>query len=83
MRRHTVTKVCNEDCFNCPHDDCIIDGLGRKTKAAASAEAKTKRQISNKLWYQANKEKKNAQSRAYYQAHRDVINAKRRKKTIQ
>ena len=24
-----MSKVCDEDCFNCKFDDCIMDGLGR------------------------------------------------------
>lgn len=78
-------KICNEDCFNCKYDDCILDSLGRYNKEPEPkevSEKKMKNRIRMARYYQENKEAIKAQKKEYYYAHREEINAKRRKKKL-
>lgn len=56
------TPVCNEDCFRCPHPDCII-----------TCEDPEKRRERQKLWQHAHPDKMREYHRRYYQAHRAEI----------
>lgn len=76
-------KICNEDCFNCKYDDCMLDSLGRYNKDIEPekiSEQKLKKKIYRKQYYEKNKERLQAEHKAYYLAYREEINAKRRKK---
>ena len=80
-----MAKICNEDCFNCQYDDCVLDSLGRyneETEPKEVSEKKMKARIRMAKYYQENKEAIKAQKKAYYYAHREEINAKRRKKKL-
>jgi len=52
--------VCNEDCFNCVHPDCIVD------ETPSEAKARRKRE-----WRQRHREEIAKKSKAYYEAHRE------------
>ena len=78
-----MAKICNEDCFNCKYDDCMLDALGRyneEPEPKELTEEQLKRKIKSARYYEKNKEAIKAQKKAYYYAHREEINAKRRKK---
>jgi len=78
--------VCNRDCFNCPYEDCIVDGMTleeyaesrqreltmHKTPAQKRAAAK------RKAYYEANRDEIAAKKKAYYEANRDEIAAKQK-----
>ena len=71
---------CNEDCFNCQFDDCIVDGLGRSSAPAPERElSQDPKNIRRREHWRANAERFNAHKRAYYAEHREEICAKRRK----
>ena len=75
-----MSKVCDEDCFNCKYDDCILDGLGR-APAPEKELSQDPRNIKRRERWRANSEKYNAVKRAHYAAHKEEINARRRKRT--
>ena len=57
-----MSKVCDEDCFNCKFDDCIMDGLGR-----APAPKKELKQ-----------DPRNIRRRNYWREHSEELNAKKK-----
>ena len=76
--------VCNKDCFNCPHPDCICDDLDaedyRKAKEIDKLlhpQTKHQKKVAAKqrAYREANRDKLAAQRRAYYEANRDKCNA--------
>lgn len=54
---------CNENCFECIYDDCIMDILPSE---------KEKQRERQKLYYQRHREEKKAYYRAYYQKQKGV-----------
>ena len=70
---------CNEDCFNCPFDDCIVDGLGRGP-APPKELSMDPRNIRRREYWRQNSEMLNAKKRERYAKHKEEINAKRREK---
>lgn len=77
MKKKTAPP-CNEDCFNCQFDDCILDSKEIKPEKELSQDP---RNIRRREHWRANAEKFNAHKRAYYAAHKEEINARRRKRT--
>ncbi len=71
-----MSKVCNEDCFNCQYKDCILEDKDVKPERQLSQDPEN---IKRRERWRANKERYNATKRAYYAANRESINAKRRK----
>lgn len=71
---------CNEDCFNCPYDDCI----GQRRDSAYYREYyKTHKEAimkARRKYYQKNKKKIVKYRREWYQQNKERINAKRREK---
>ena len=65
-----MDAVCNHDCFNCPHPDCI---LGRLTAQDYDAQREAE-----KLLRTPEQRKIAAKQRAHYEANRDEIAAKKR-----
>lgn len=65
--------ICNKDCFNCLHEDCVLDTLDAEDYALA-------RKIEAEVILPKSKEQERAaaKQRAYYEANRDEIAAKRR-----
>ena len=79
MKKKTAPP-CNEDCFNCKYNDCILDGLGRgKAPAPPKELSMDPRNIRRREHWRQNADRLNAQKRARYAAHREEICAKRRK----
>ena len=59
-----MAKICNEDCFNCQYDDCVLDSLGRyneEPEPKEVSEKKMKARIRMAKYYQENKEAIKAQ----------------------
>jgi len=80
MKKKTASPY-NEDCFNCPFDDCIVDGLGRSSAPAPPKElSMDPRNIRRREYWRQNSEMLNAKKRERYAKHKEEINAKRRKK---
>lgn len=70
---------CNEDCFNCPFDDCIMDGLGR-APAPEKELSQDPRNIRRRQYWREHSEELNAKKRAHYALHKEEIKARRRKR---
>ena len=84
-------EVCNEDCFNCPHDDCIknISSYSlytesqkrylksEKGKAVAKRYRQSEKGKSARKRYQRSEKGRETQRR-YYQRHREEILRKRK-----
>lgn len=70
-----MDAVCNHDCFNCPHPDCILDRL---TAHAYYEANKDKIAAKNRAYYEANREELAAKHRAYMREYR--INYKRKRR---
>ena len=66
--------VCSKDCFNCPYEDCIYDGMDAEDYAQARERDKELRD-GNKT---SRERKAAAYQRAYYEANKDEIAAKNR-----
>lgn len=64
---------CNEDCFNCIYEDCIMDGITLADSGKRAREAAHKKQ-----YYEANREAMSIRRKAYYQAHKEQIKARAR-----
>ena len=80
--------VCNRDCFNCPYEDCVVEGasaleIARSERLDAKAAedpgtAKPRRHGRQRSAYKSryhreHRDKYNAINKAYYQAHRKEI----------
>lgn len=57
-----MDAVCNRDCFNCPHPDCIEDRITQAERRASMArdselKERTKVAAAKKAYYEANREK--------------------------
>lgn len=58
-----MDAVCNHDCFNCPHPDCILDRLtyeANRDKIAAR----------NRAYYEVHRDELAAKHRAYMREYR-------------
>ena len=81
--------ICDEDCFNCKFDDCIMSDpyVGRKSLyenpqdySREYYEAhKEKIRKQKREYYKAKKQKMNKQRREYYEKHREEEKANRKK----
>lgn len=69
-----MSRVCSEDCFNCKHDDCILENPKPERELSQDPD-----NIRRRNHYRANRERICAQKRAYHQANKERINARRRK----
>ena len=79
--------VCNGDCFNCVHPDCIVDDHITKEEIAASKELDREAKLQGKdnrgrhraeylkAYRAAHREEINAYQREWREAHREEINA--------
>lgn len=66
--------VCDFDCFNCPHPDCIANSLQTASRQAKQTEADRERKRQKaREYYHKNREK----YRAYQQAWRAAQKEKR------
>lgn len=80
--------VCNRDCFNCPYEDCVVEGesaleIARSERldakaAEAPGAAKPRRHGPQRSAYRSryhreHRDKYNAINKAYYEAHRQEI----------
>lgn len=65
-------SVCNRDCLNCVHPDCICDEMTeeemRESLDSVAFSDGDRRRIKNRAY-----------KKAYYEKHREEINAKRRR----
>ena len=84
-----MDTVCNRDCFNCPHPDCILEELSaedyqaqREAEKAAFPKTLAGRKLAAKqrAYYEANREEIAAKQRAYREANREEIAKRRREK---
>ena len=82
-----TNSVCNRDCFNCPHPDCILETLEaadyqaqRQAEKAAFPRTQKQRKLAAKqrAYREANREELAAKKRAYYEANREELAAKHR-----
>lgn len=72
-----MSKVCNEDCFNCKYDECINE---HPTLERDDSElSQDPDNIRRRNHYRANRERICAQKREYWQANKERLNARRRK----
>ena len=74
-----------ETCEQCPHDDCVWDGISaaewaeaRNLDADARHANESKAAAQQRAYYEANREKVAAQRRAYYEANREKVAAQQR-----
>lgn len=71
--------VCNKDCFNCPHPDCINDELdyadyvevAKRERALRATPDSEKKAAYNAAYYEKNREKLAAYQKAYYEKNRE------------
>lgn len=63
---------CNEDCFNCIFEDCIVD------KTVTNSEKRAREAAHKKQYYEANKEAFSIRMKEYYQLHKEQIKARQR-----
>ena len=82
-----MDTVCNRDCFNCPHPDCILEELSaedyqaqREAEKAAFPKTLAGRKLAAKqrAYYEANREEIAAKQRAYREANREELAAYQR-----
>ena len=82
-----AATVCDRDCFNCPHPDCIREDLTAEDYAAARAletyvhpptPAQIKIAAKQKAYYEENREAIAAKQKAYYEENREAIAAKQK-----
>ena len=76
---------CNRDCFRCPHDDCIEDGITEEEVQAAEErderilrERRDKQRAYMQDYYQANRDRLLQMSRERYWAEPELCRAKSR-----
>ena len=81
-----VAPVCDRDCFNCPHPDCILENLTAEDYAAARAlegyihpptPAEIRIAAKKKAYREENREAIAAKKKAYYEENREAIAAKK------
>ena len=79
-----MSAPCNMDCFNCPYEDCIFDGITQADIAESNERTRLHRaEVDKQYAYQreyreANRDAIAAYQREYYEANRDAIAAKQR-----
>ena len=81
-------RLCNRDCFNCPYEDCVVEGesaleIARSERMDAKAAeepgaAKPRRngrlrRAYKSRYHREHRDKLNAIAKAYYAAHRQEI----------
>lgn len=71
-----TNMLCNRDCFNCVHDDCVLDEVSDAESLAADrrdAEARRENAKSDyyKAYYRANAPRLREKSRAKYKANKE------------
>ena len=89
MGRKRKQPVCDRDCFNCPHPDCIVEDMSAEEyKACAQRDAENhskspkdavRKSEDAHAWYMAHREKRLAYQKAYYYANRERILARQKK----
>lgn len=67
--------VCDRDCFNCPHPDCILDNARKR-----GYRDPEKRREYLRAWREKNRERTNEYQREYYKRHREEILERAREK---
>lgn len=67
-RMHAFVPECKYDCFNCPYDDCVVEGT----------EAEIYKKMYSKKYYEDNREALLAQKAQYRESHREELRAKAR-----
>ena len=74
--------VCNRDCFNCPHPDCIcdeetqadIDAAERRDQAIQAGWSRAEKELRREREYRrTHREQAIAASRAYYAANKEHV----------
>lgn len=87
MGRKAREPVCNRDCFNCIHPDCILvedpDAwecweLERVEKYLFQPTEERSRKARAKAYYEANREKMLAYQKAYNRANKEKVAASQR-----
>ena len=82
-----AATVCDRDCFNCPHPDCIREDLTAEDYDAARAlekyihpptPAQRKIAAKKKAYREENREAIAAKQKAYYEENREAIAAKQK-----
>jgi hypothetical protein len=80
-----MSAVCNRDCFNCPYEDCVVDG--ESALEVARAEQRDQQAVCKppeadrayrKRYYEKHRAIETQRSRAYYQEHRFELSDKKR-----
>ena len=84
MGRRKKEFVCDRDCLNCIHPDCILDegpdmaeyrALARMERDLFRSDAQKKAAAYKKAYYEANREKLVAYQKAYYEENREKVAA--------
>ena len=88
MSRKAEKAVCDRDCFNCIHPDCILDAGPNLDEYRLSAEldriacleapGQEERGKAWRTWFEANREYNRERRRAYYRANREREKARQR-----
>ena len=79
------TKTCDRNCFSCPYDDCIYDGLDYDDylaentldliSGAKELKYSTKARAKRKQYYEENKEKVAAYQKQYREENKEKVAA--------
>ena len=84
MGRKRKEPVCDRDCLNCIHPDCILDEgpdaaeyrqMAEMEKELFRTDEQKKVAAQKKAYREANREKVAAQQKAYREANREAYNA--------
>ena len=83
-----MNRKCDKDCFNCPYEECIFDGVDAEDYAELAKierelltpkSLKEKRRAAAKrAYYESHREELAAKNRAYYESHREELAAKKK-----
>ena len=76
-------SVCDKNCFECPYEDCIRDGMdledykeSRQRELTMHKTPEQKRAAAKqKAYYEANRDEIAAKQKAYREANREAYNA--------
>ena len=87
MKKRGQKPVCDRDCLNCIHPDCILDegpdaaeyrALAQMERDLFWSDVQKKRAAYKKAYYEANREKLAAYQKAYYEANREKVAAQKK-----
>ncbi len=85
---HPCAPVCEKNCFECPFEDCIYDGVDAEDCRELSCIEREfikpvaledgEKEAYHKTYYKANREKILARNKAYREANKETIRIKKK-----